>query len=97
MEVSGQGMYYVCIAHLQCTHLLGSQPQRKFEEDNRVLKKQSKPTLKPIHFMNPASGPRLGVFEPSDSNVEEMPCGSLNLTEVNLHPSRSENTVGLRT
>ena len=70
---------------LQCHNIsinLGFQPRRKFEEDNRVLKRQSKQTLKPIHFMNPASGPRLGMFEPSGSNVEEMPCGSPNLTEV---------------
>lgn len=78
---------YVVAVHVTYVHVhtLGFQPRRKFEEDNKVLKRQ---ILKPIHFINPASGPRLGMFEPSDSNVEEMPCGSPNLTEVRFYPAR---------
>lgn len=42
----------------------------------------SKQDMAPINFAIPESGPRLGIFGPLGANVEVMPSGRPNFTEV---------------
>lgn len=44
--------------------------------------RMSKQEVAPINFMNPSSGPRLGIFDPPDAYDKVMPTGPPNLTMV---------------
>lgn len=46
------------------------------------MEKMPKQSRRPIDFVNPDLGTRLGVFDVLDANVKVMPSGCPNLTEV---------------
>ena len=52
------------------------------EGDSPTLHYKVKQTMRPINFMNPNSGMRLGVFNSFDARKEVMPSRKPNLTEV---------------